>query len=71
MPIERRQRGSPESFFIIMHKAMDIARDIRELSAANIQDSPFDEKGKMELRQNYGEIDDTERDEPHQHNLGE
>lgn len=37
--------------FIIIHKAKDIARDIRELSAANIQDSPFDERGKMELRQ--------------------
>lgn len=36
---------------IIMYKAMDLARDIRELSAANIQDSPFDEKRKMELRQ--------------------
>ncbi|MCX8687272.1 hypothetical protein [Bifidobacterium sp. B4142] len=36
---------------IIMYKAMDLARDIRELSAANIQDSLFDEKRKMELRQ--------------------
>ena len=36
---------------IIMYKAMDLARDIRELSAANIQDSPFDEKRKMELCQ--------------------
>lgn len=36
---------------IIMYKAMDLARDIRELSAANIQDSPFDEKRKTDLRQ--------------------
>lgn len=36
---------------IIMYKAIDLARDIRELSAANIQDSRFDEKRKMELRQ--------------------
>lgn len=36
---------------IIMYKAMDLAKDIRELSSANIQESAFDEKTKLELRQ--------------------
>lgn len=36
---------------IILYKAMDLAKDIRELSLANIQDSAFDEKMKLELRQ--------------------
>lgn len=36
---------------IILYKAMDLAKDIRELSLANIQDSAFDEKTKLELRQ--------------------
>lgn len=36
---------------IIMYKAMDLAKDIREFSSANIQESAFDEKTKLELRQ--------------------
>ncbi|NMM93458.1 hypothetical protein [Bifidobacterium oedipodis] len=36
---------------VIMYKAMDLAKDIRELSSANIRDSDFDEKTKLELRQ--------------------
>lgn len=36
---------------IIMYKAMDLAKDIRELSSANIQESAFDEKTKLELSQ--------------------